>query len=84
MYYLERSFSTEIFTIDFMANDSANGFVSLMEIEGSRALHAFRGSKIVSRYANGDVTIWDVSAPEQEIELQNSEHIQVLPCVELS
>jgi hypothetical protein len=69
--------STEIFTIDFSSEDPWSTFVSLIEIEGSREFFAFRGEELVTRYSNGDVTLWNIYAPKYEVMLQNPTHLEV-------
>jgi len=52
----------------------------MIEIEGSREIYIFKGSELVTRHANGDLSIWDIHAPEYEVKLRNPDHLQPEKC----
>jgi hypothetical protein len=76
--YEPASSSTEIFTIDFSSEDPWSAFVSMVEIEGNREFYIFRGTELVTKCTNDDISLWDIHAPGHAVKLHNPAHLEVL------
>ena len=73
--------STKIFAIDFSSKDPWSAFVQIIEIEGSREFYVFKGSEIVTRDTDSDLSFWDIHVPEYEVKLMNPAHVEVSCCI---
>jgi hypothetical protein len=62
----------------FSSRVPSMGFVLMTTMEGSREFLIFSGSKLITKYTNGDISGCDIYAPEREFKLQNPAQVEVL------